>query len=143
MQRLKPFFLITDIGFIVYWLITALSLIPAVWLFKEYHNPIMVAWNWSFMPLDLFISSTGLTSLWLHHRHDPRWQAMALISLVLTFCSGLMALVFFTLRNDYDPAWWFANGYLMIYPLFFLPGMIRTIAAPSPAHEPLRSEPAA
>lgn len=124
MRLLKPFFLITDIGFIAYWSITALGLIPAVYLFRDYHDPLLVAWNWSFLPLDLFISATGLSSLWLHRRGDKRWQPVALISLVLTFCSGLQALAFWAIRSDFDWSWWLANGYLLLYPLFFIPKLL-------------------
>lgn len=129
MRALKPFLLFTDIGFIVYWLITALHLIPAQYLFNDYTNPILVAWNWSFLPLDLLISATGLSSLYLAQRGDRRWRDLALISLVLTFCSGLMALVFWALRADYDPSWWVPNLYLLLYPLAFLPSMLRERAA--------------
>lgn len=129
MRALKPFLLFTDIGFIVYWLITALHLIPAQYLFNDYTNPILVAWNWSFLPLDLLISATGLSSLYLAQRGDRRWRDLALISLVLTFCSGLMALVFWALRADYDPSWWVPNLYLPLYPLAFLPSMLRERAA--------------
>ena len=72
MRTLKFFFLITDIGFILYWLITLLHLIPPEYLFQDYTNPILTAWNWSFLPLDLFVSATGLTSLFLYRRGDER-----------------------------------------------------------------------
>ncbi len=65
---LKTFFWITDIGFILYWLITLLQVIPEELLFKDYDNPILQAWNWSFLPLDLAISATGLASLLLFRR---------------------------------------------------------------------------
>jgi hypothetical protein len=55
MEKLKPWVLAVDIGFIAYWLITLLHLIPGEYLFQDYNNPILVAWNWSFLPLDLFI----------------------------------------------------------------------------------------
>jgi len=125
MRRLKPFFLVTDIGFILYWIITLLHLIPAEYLFQDYTNPILVSWNWSFLPLDLAISATGLLSLYLHEREDQRWQALALISLVLTFCSGLQAVSFWVLRSDFDLSWWIPNLYLLVYPLFFIPSFLR------------------
>jgi len=126
MNKLKYFFLLVDIGFIVYWLITLLGVIPNEYLFKDYENPILVAWNWSFLPLDLFISGTGLTSLWLWKQEDKNWKSLALISLILTFCSGLQALAFWTLRFDFDISWWIPNLFLLIYPLFFILGFIKT-----------------
>lgn len=125
MRLLKPFFLVTDLGFIFYWLITLLGLIPASYLFKDYHDPLLVAWNWSFLPLDLLISASGLGSLAMGRRGDSRWRGLALASLVLTFCSGLQALAFWSLRADFDPAWWAPNLYLLIYPLAFIPRFLR------------------
>ena len=85
---LKPFFLVVDLDFILYWTVTLLNLIPEAYLFKDYGDSVLVAWNWSFLPLDLFISATGLGSLYLLRRGNPSWRSVALISLVLTFCSG-------------------------------------------------------
>lgn len=125
MKRLKIFFLITDIGFITYWLITLLKLIPDSMLFKDYNNPIMVSWNWSFFPLDILISITGLTSLFLYRKRSKKWRTIALVSLVLTFCSGLQAISFWAIQKDFDAAWWISNLYFIIYPLFFIKGLIR------------------
>ncbi|MEK4149955.1 YvaD family protein [Robertmurraya sp. FSL W8-0741] len=124
MKFLKPFFLVTDIGFIIYWIVTYFSLIPKDWAFKDYDNPIIIAWNWSFFPLDIFISATGLYSLYLYKKSSTKWRAYALISLVLTFCSGLQAIAFWGFSLDFDISWWAMNLYLMIYPLFFIPFFI-------------------
>lgn len=124
MKRLKVFLLITDIGFIIYWLITGLHLIPDSWAFKDYNNPILVAWNWSFFPLDMFISGTGLTSIYLYYKKKPFWKKLCLITLVLTFCSGLQAISFWALRMDFDISWWAVNLYLLIYPLFFIKSVV-------------------
>lgn len=124
MKNLKPFFLIVDIGFILYWLITLFKLIPPEHLFNDYQNPILVAWNWSFLPLDLLISATGLTSVYLYNQEREGWRSLALISLVLTSCSGLQAIAFWVIRADFDPFWWGPNLFLLIYPLFFIPKVI-------------------
>lgn len=125
MERLRPWFLAVDLGFIAYWLITLLHLIPPQYLFQDYENPILVAWNWSFLPLDLFISATGLSSLWCWRRGNELWKPLAFASLLLTFCSGLQAIAFWILRSDYDPLWWAPNLVLLLYPLYFLPLMVR------------------
>jgi hypothetical protein len=49
-KTLKGLFLFTDIGFILYWVITALALIPKEYLYQDYTNELLVAWNWSFFP---------------------------------------------------------------------------------------------
>lgn len=120
MKYLKPFFLATDIGFIIYWIVTFFNLIPKSWAFKDYDNSIIIAWNWSFFPLDILISITGLSSLYLYNKNKEVWKTFALISLILTFCSGLQAIAFWVYSHDYDITWWVMNLYLMIYPLFFL-----------------------
>jgi hypothetical protein len=74
MKILKYIFLIVDIGFILYWIITAINIIPPEYLYSDYHNPILVDWNWSFLPLDLFISFTGLTSISLYNRNIIQWK---------------------------------------------------------------------
>lgn len=125
MKTLKIFFFLVDIGFICYWIFAIFNLLPQAYLFKDYENPIMNAWNFSFLPLDLIISATGLGSIFLHSRGKPQWQALALISLTLTFCSGLQAITFWVLRNDFDMNWWLPNLFLMIYPLFFISNMLK------------------
>lgn len=84
---LRPLFLIVDLGFIAYWAITLAGVIPDEYLFKDYDNPILSAWNWSFLPLDLAVSATGLTAL-RRAKRGLRWRELALVSLVLTSCSG-------------------------------------------------------
>ncbi len=125
MKLLKYIFLIVDIGFILYWIITVIKIIPPEYLYSDYHNPIMVDWNWSFLLLDLFISFTGLMSIRLFNTNNDQWKMWALISLVLTFASGLQAIAFWTIRFDFDLTWWLLNGFLLIYPLFFIPKFIR------------------
>ncbi|MFS0560545.1 YvaD family protein [Terribacillus sp. 179-K 1B1 HS] len=120
MKYLRPFFLVTDIGFIIYWVVTYLHIIPKSWAFKDYDDPLTIAWNWSFLPLDILISVTGLYSLYLYRKHAAQWRMVALISLVLTFCSGLQAIAYWSFIGDFDPAWWVMNLYLLIYPLFFI-----------------------
>jgi len=125
MGALRYFFWVTDLGFVAYWLVTLSGILPDEYLFKDYHEPVLVAWNWSFLPLDLLISATGLASLFAHRRAHLLWRPLALLSLALTSCSGLMAISFWVLRRDFDPSWWIPNLYLLVYPLFFLPRLMR------------------
>lgn len=119
-------FLFTDIGFIIYWMVTALSLIPKQYLYQDYTDKMLVTWNWSFFPLDIMISITGICSLYLHRRNNMKWRGLALISLTLTLCSGLQAIAFWMIKSDYDLMWWLPNLYLMLYPLFFIPKLLQT-----------------
>lgn len=124
MKSLKYWFLVVDLGFITYWLVTALHLLPDAYLYNDYTNPILVNWNWSFFPLDILVSITGLYSVYAS-RHGGRWQVFALISLVLTSVSGLQALSYWTLAGEFDLMWWIPNGLLLVYPLFYIPGIVQ------------------
>lgn len=104
MKALRIFFLVVDFGFILYWICAGLDLLPQDYLFKDYENPILRAWNFSFLPLDLLISATGLGAVYRHARAMPGWRELALISLTLTLCSGLQAIAFWSLRGDFDLA---------------------------------------
>jgi hypothetical protein len=75
--------------------------------------------------LDLFISITGFASLYAYRRKNSCWRPLALISLVLTSCSGLQAISFWLFKGDFDPVWWIPNLYLLNYPQFFLPRFFR------------------
>ena len=112
---------LTDIGFLVYWSVTGLAAmgvlqIPPDWLYKDFADPAMIVWNWSFAPLDLLVSVTGLSALWLA-RQGRNWVGLALVSASLTFCAGFMAISYWAIAGDFDPAWWLANLFLMAWPL--------------------------
>jgi hypothetical protein len=115
----------TDISLLAYWFLTAcaaagLVAVPADWLFPHYNDPLVVAWNWSFLPLDLVLSIAGLRSVQLAARKDDRLRHYAFVSLSLTVCAGLMALSFWAIQREFDPIWWGLNLYLMLWPLPFL-----------------------
>jgi hypothetical protein len=120
MKTLKYAFLIIDFGFVLYWSISLVGIIPDEYLFKDYYNPISIAWNWSFFPLDMLISATGFSSLWLYRLRNPAWDKLALISLTLCFCSGLMAISFWAAKEEFDISWWAPNLFLMVVPCFYL-----------------------
>lgn len=115
----------TDIGMLLYWGITAamavnLINIPGELLFKDYHDPRVMAWNWSFLPLDLLLSATGLAALRMEKANHANWKIMAAISLSLTVCAGLMAIAYWLIVRDFDPSWWIPNLFLVLWPLPFL-----------------------
>lgn len=121
---------ITDIGMIAYWGITALAAssllsLPTEWLFKDYHSAHAIAWNWSFFPLDIALSISGLAALRLERRNDPRWQLLTVISLVLTVTAGAMAVAYWAVAKDFSLSWWLPNLFLILWPLPFLTQMLR------------------
>ncbi len=125
-RTMKVLMLATDIAFIAYWLVTAFHALPADWLYRDYTNPILVHWNWSFFPLDIAVSITGLTSLWLARKQRPAWRSFALISLVLTSVSGLQAIAFWVFARDFNLTWWLPNLFLLLYPIFFIPTLVES-----------------
>lgn len=115
----------TDIGFVIYWSVIWLGLIPKEYGYQDYTNEYLVDWNTSFIPLDLCISLTGMLSLYCYNKRIAQWRSLCLISLTLTFCSGLQAIAFWGIRQDYDWLWWAPNVFLMVYPLFYMFGLIK------------------
>jgi hypothetical protein len=64
-RGLKLALSITDIAFLLYWAVAGLDTgglinLPSEWLYPNAHDPRVVAWNWSFFPLDIAFSITGL-----------------------------------------------------------------------------------
>jgi hypothetical protein len=59
---LRPLFLVVDLGFIAYWAITLAGVIPDEYLFKNYDNPILSAWNWSCRETLLQVSEVLMVS---------------------------------------------------------------------------------
>lgn len=122
--------LFTDIGMLLYWAVTAamalkLLDIPGDWFFKDYHDPRVMAWNWSFFPLDILLSVTGLAALRMESAGHSGWKLMAAVSLTLTFCAGLMAIAYWLIVQDFDLSWWLPNLFLMLWPLPFLYRLVR------------------
>lgn len=112
---LCAYLLLVDVGLLLYWLIALADVMPPAWLFKGYHDPVISAWNWSFLPLDLLASLTGLAGIaFTRQARTAMGESLILISLCLTFCAGLMALSFWALTADFDPSWWAANALLML-----------------------------
>jgi hypothetical protein len=117
---LRTCFLVVDIGFIFYWGLVAFDHIPRAWLFKNHDEPLLMDWSRSFMVLYALIACTGLLSLYLAARRSGKALPMALLSLAFSFCAGLQALSFWTLRSDFSWIWWLPNLFLLLYPLPFL-----------------------
>jgi len=69
-------------------------------------------------------SATGFISLYHFKVKNEKWRAFALLSLALTFCSGLQAIAFWIIKLDFDLMWWIPNLFLLLYPLYFIPKLI-------------------
>ena len=121
---------VTDVIFIAYCALAALDAagiiaIPESLLYAHAHDPRVKAWNWSFFPLDLAFSLTGLAAVRAARRREAIWRPLALVSLALTMVAGGMAVGYWTLLREFDLAWFGPNLLLLAWPLFFLPKLIR------------------
>ncbi len=117
LPSIKILMLITDLAFVGYWAATALALIPPEFAYSDYQDPRLVAWNWSFLPIDLIISATGILALRWARIRPTAGYALMLISLALTHASGLFAIAFWAIRADVRIEWWAPNLVLLLYPV--------------------------
>lgn len=106
----KVFLIVTDLGLLAYWTLTAVGVISVG------TGDVLLAWNWSFLPLDLFAVTAGLTWSLLPTGH--RWSMpLFLCALTLTFSAGLLAVSFFALWGAWALSWWLVNLWLMLMPI--------------------------
>lgn len=125
---------VTDWLFIAYWTVSGLDRIglihiPPDLLYANAHDPAVIAWNWSFFPLDIAFSVIGLAAVRASRLGRPIWRPLALISLILTMVAGGMAVAYWSLLGEFDPAWFLPNLALLLWPMLFLPGLIRQLAS--------------
>ncbi|MGI5131325.1 DUF5360 family protein [Pseudonocardia sp. CA-107938] len=128
MTAITTLMLVTDVGFVAYWAATALELIPPEFAYSDYHDARVVAWNWSFLPLDLLISVTGIAAVAILGRRPLLGRPLMTISLALTHASGLLAISYWAVRGEFQPEWWVPNLFLLVYPI---PALVRLLR-----HEP-------
>ncbi|MEU4597343.1 DUF5360 family protein [Nocardia sp. NPDC023988] len=120
----KSLLLITDTLLLLYWVAVAVEAIPEESAFRDYSEPMMQAWNWSFLPLDLAAVLFGFAGVYLMrvgHRHGT---LVLTIGLTLTFCAGFMALSFWAFYGDFNPGWWISNAVLMVVPVIVFVALV-------------------
>ena len=128
-------FSVTDGLFLLYWTASALAQfgvapIPRELMYAHYDQPQVIAWNWSFLPIDLAFSTLGLAAVAASRRRSRLWAPLALLSLAFTLAAGAMAVGYWTLLGEFEPNWFLPNLALMLWPVIFLPGLVlRTAAA--------------
>ncbi len=124
----------TDIAFLLYWLLAGLSTagivsLPPEWMYANHDQPDVIAWNWSFFPMDLAFSYFGLRAVAAARQGREIWRPYAIVSLTLTMAAGGMAVSYWVLMKEFNPSWFFANLALVIWPLFFMPRLLAESAA--------------
>ena len=132
-RTLKIALTITDWAFLAYWTAALLDVagvikIPPDWLYADARDARVIAWNWSFFPLDIAFAATGLISVRLARRGDGGWRVFALVSLVLTMVAGGMAVAYWSLLGEFNWAWFAPNLLLLLWPLWFLPRLVADLS---------------
>lgn len=124
---------VTDLTFLAYWALTALFALrfidlPPDLLYSNYHDPRVVGWNWSFFPLDVAFSVTGLVAVRMASRGDSGWRPWALVSLTLSSTAGLMAISYWLILWEIEPTWFGINLALFLWPLIYIKELMRELS---------------
>jgi hypothetical protein len=125
--------LATDALFLAYWLVAGLAelglvSLPASLMYAGYGDARVCAWNWSFFPLDVAFSVSGLLAVRWARRDDARWRPAALLSLTLTMVAGLMAVSYWALMGEFVASWFLPNLLLVVWPIPYLAALLRDVA---------------
>lgn len=110
-RALKRAMLVTDLGFLSYWMLVAFGVI------RVGREGTLSDWNWSFFGLDMLAIFIGLGSLIAARRGSQLATHLMVISLTQTSAAGLMAVSFYAIRLEFDPAWWIPNLWLLLFPV--------------------------
>lgn len=106
----KSLLVVTDVGLLGYWVLSAVGVISVG------GDATLHAWNWSFLPLDLLAIALGLAWSLLPKNHP--WNMSVLVAaLALTHAAGLMAISFFAQWGSWGPSWWVVNLWFMLLPM--------------------------
>lgn len=88
-----------------------ISIDPSL-MYSDYQNPLVIAWNWSFFPIDIAFAIIGLTARFGTKAGQVRFK-LEIIASVLMFCAGLMAVSYWMITGDFDLTWWGMNIWLI------------------------------
>lgn len=126
---------ITEFGMLLYWVLAGalvlelVSIDPSL-MYSDHQNPIVVAWNWSFFPIDVAFAIIGLTARFWIGRGHLRFK-LEVTAAVLMLCAGLMAISYWAINGDFDPVWWSMNIWLIVLGLSNLicvhPNMVESV----------------
>lgn len=104
---------VTEILMVLYWVLaTALVLnfinIDPSLMYSDYKNPLVVAWNWSFFPIDIAFASIGLFAKYGNVAGALKFK-LEISAATLMLCAGLMAVSYWVITGDFNPTWWAVN----------------------------------
>jgi hypothetical protein len=118
---MKYALLATEVGMGLYWILALLMVagvvhVPPEYMYSDYENPLVIAWNWSFLPIDLIFITSGIAAF-LKPVGSEKKRALRQLSLTTMFCAGLMAITYWAILGQFDPVWWGVNVWLMVLPI--------------------------
>lgn len=121
---------LTEGGMILYWVFASLVALDVLmvapeYMYWDYANPSMVAWNWSFLPIDALFAVAGLYGRFGKTSVLGR-IILSTFSLSLMFCAGVMAISFWLVVGSFDPFWWSMNLWLVALASWVLTQNYRT-----------------
>ncbi len=108
---------LTEILMLLYWVFASalafdlIKIDPAL-MYSDYENPLVVAWNWSFFPLDVAFAGLGLSARFLNLSASSS-EKLEAIAATLMLCAGLMAISFWVFTGDFNFTWWAVNIWLL------------------------------
>ncbi|AUN40824.1 Uncharacterised protein (plasmid) [Tsukamurella tyrosinosolvens] len=138
MRGAKATLLAIDLALAAYWAAIIAGALPEQWRFRDYSNPVVQTWNWSFLPLDVLAVGLSAGGLQLMRTRPSTGRIVLTAGCALTFCAGLMAISFWALAGDVDLLWWVPNVALMAVPAIVVIGLARTPADVSERAQPAR-----
>ena len=108
---------LTEGGMILYWIFASLVALDVLmvapeYMYSDYTNPTMVAWNWSFLPIDALFAVAGLYGRFGKTGGLGR-NILSTFSQSLMLCAGVMAISFWIVVGSFDPFWWSMNLWLV------------------------------
>lgn len=121
---LKLITTITEILMVLYWVLAAalvmdfIRIDPSL-MYSDYENPLVVAWNWSFFPIDIAFASMGLFAKYGGATGGRKFK-LEISAATLMTCAGLMAISYWIFSGDFNLTWWAVNIWLILLGLLNL-----------------------
>ena len=95
------------------------------YMYWDYANPSMVAWNWSFLLINALFAVAGLYGRFGQTSELGR-NILSTFSMSLMFCAGVMAISFWLVAGSFDPFWWSIDLWLVALASWVLTENYRT-----------------
>jgi succinate dehydrogenase hydrophobic anchor subunit len=121
---LKLITTITEVLMVLYWILAAALVLNLVridpsLMYSDHQNPLVVAWNWSFFPIDIAFAGMGLFAKYGNVSGGRKFK-LEISAATLMICAGLMAISYWVITGDFNLTWWVVNIWLVVLGLINL-----------------------